>query len=270
MSRRWVRTWAAALAVLVLLATNALAEDRIAGLIRRLRSSDDFRVRTQAALALGASKSKRAVNPLCSALEDSSTTVRAASAAALGKLKLGGKTCLKKRLSDESSSSVKSTIKKALARLESGGGGGPTITKDTEVYIAIAKTADKTGRSKGEVDGLVRKAMTKAATSFSGYAVAPSSETSSQAKKLLAKYTKAKAFYLSPKVQKPEYKGGNLTIRFEIAIFTYPGKALKGSVPVKLTQQDVPSKDTSAEDDLIAMAAERALEKFSKNVERIQ
>ena len=196
--------------------------------------------------------------------------MRAASAAALGKLRLGGKTCLEKRLSDETSSSVKSTIKKALARLEGGGSEGPAISGSTDVYIAIAKTSDKTGRSAGEVDKLVRTAMSKAAASMSGYAVAPKSETTSEAKKLLKKYSRAKAFYLSPKVQKPEYGGGNLTIRFEVAIFTYPGKALKGSVPVKLTQQDVASKDTSAENDLIVMAAERAMEKFSKNVERIQ
>ena len=75
--------WAAVLAAVVLFSTNAFAEDKISALIKRLRSSDDFRVRTQAALALGASKSKRAINPLCSALEDSSTTARAASAAAL-------------------------------------------------------------------------------------------------------------------------------------------------------------------------------------------
>src|SRR6187402_2713590 len=42
-------------------------------LIYNLASSEDFRVRTQAALALGASKSDRAVTPLCSALADSNT-----------------------------------------------------------------------------------------------------------------------------------------------------------------------------------------------------
>ncbi len=255
--------------VVSLLAGVASAED-VGTLIKRLASSDDFRVRTQAALALGASKNKRAVKPLCKALEDSSTTVRAASAAALGKLRLGGKDCLENRLGEESSSSVKSTIKKALARLGGGDSDGPTIDAKTEVYIAIAKTTDKTGRSGGDVDDMVRAAMSKAATSISGYAVAPKSESTGEAKKLLATYKKAKAFYLSPTVQKPDYNGGNLTIKVEVAIFTYPGKALKGSVPVKLTQQDVSGSDKGAEDELIKMAAERAVEKFSKNVDRIQ
>src|SRR4051794_26584134 len=63
-----------ALSVLVflgtlLVSTVALAQasdmDR---LIYNLANSEDFRVRTQAALALGASKSERALPPLCTAL----------------------------------------------------------------------------------------------------------------------------------------------------------------------------------------------------------
>lgn len=245
----------------------ASAKDSVATLSKRLRDASDFRVRTQAALALGVSKSESAVKPLCKGLEDSNTTVRAASAAGLGRLKLGGKSCLEKRLKDERSSAVKSSIKRALSNLEEDD--GPTITKSTEIYVSIGKATDKTGRKSGDVDSIVRKTLSKAAAGMSGYAVAPESETASEAKKLLSKYPKAKAFYLSPKVQKPDYSGGNLTIRFEIAIFTYPGKALKGMVPVKLTQQDVSSEDTSAESELIKMAAERAMEKFSKNVGRI-
>src|SRR3954453_615218 len=82
-----------ALSVLVLLgsllwtgAARAQASD-LERLIYNLANSEDFRVRTQAALALGASKSERAVVPLCSGLGDPNTTVRAASAAALGALR---------------------------------------------------------------------------------------------------------------------------------------------------------------------------------------
>src|SRR5258706_13084158 len=83
-------------------------------LIYNLANNEDFRVRTQAALALGASKSERALSPLCSALADSNTTVRAASAAALGRLALKpGQDCLERRLSSETSDVVKATIRKA-------------------------------------------------------------------------------------------------------------------------------------------------------------
>ena len=112
--------------------------------------------------------------------------------------------------------------------------------------------------------------MLSAAKDLGKYAFAPRSESVGAAKKLLRKHQKLRAFYLAPKVRKPEYKAGKLTIRVEVAIFTYPGKALKGSIPVKLTQHDVSSKDRGAETELIKMAAGRALEKFAKNVDRIQ
>ena len=49
------------------------ATDRIDTLAYRLAHDDDFRVRTQAALALGATHSTRAVHPLCGGLDDSNT-----------------------------------------------------------------------------------------------------------------------------------------------------------------------------------------------------
>src|SRR6188768_1978460 len=119
-----------ALSVLVFLGTllvSSLARAQtndVERLIYNLANSEDFRVRTQAALALGASKNERAVNPLCSALADFNTTVRAASAAALGRLALSaGRECLQKRLGEESSDVVKATIEKALEVIKNGGGG---------------------------------------------------------------------------------------------------------------------------------------------------
>jgi len=253
----------------LLIAVSALAEDAVDRAAKKLKNGEDFRVRTQAALSLGSSKSKRAVKPLCNGLEDSSTTVRAASAAALGKLKLGGKECLEKRLDDETSSTVKSSIKKALKQIEAGS--APALTSSTKYYIAIAKVTDKTGRSdKKAIDKIVRNAMESAAKDLDGYVIAPSSETAAQAKKLLAKYKKVKALYLSAKVLKPKYASDSLQVKVEIAIFTYPNKALKGNIPVKLTQQGVSGDDEDSEDELIKMASERAMEKFSQNVERIE
>jgi hypothetical protein len=251
--------------VVIAPAAHADAVDRAA---ERLKNGADFRVRTQAALALGASKSKRAVEPLCGGLEDSNTTVRAASAAALGKLKRGGEECLEDALKSEKTSTVKTSIKKALAVLK--GGAEPAITKSTKAYIAIAKASDKTGRDGDEVAKLVRASMIKAAGSEDGFVIAPASETTGQATKVLAKWKGLKAFYLAPKVLEPTYSGGSLQIKIDVAIFTYPGKALKGNIPVKLTQEGVSGKDTSSEDDLIKMAAERAIQKFAKNVERLQ
>jgi hypothetical protein len=264
-----MRAWLSVLLTLgVALWSKASFADAVDRASTQLKGGDDFRVRTQAALALGSSKSKRAVTPLCNGLDDDSTTVRAASAAALGKLKKGGEGCLKARLKKEGNSTVKSSIKKALANLKAGG--EPTITESSKFYIAIAKTTDKTGRSGDEVDSLVRKAMSKAADNIDGYVIAPASETATEAKQRLGKWKQLKGFYLSPKILAPKYAGDSLTIKVEIAIFTYPGKALKGSIPVNLTMEGVSDEDKSSEDELIERAVARALEKFSQNVERIQ
>jgi len=101
-------------------------------------------------------------------------------------------------------------------------------------------------------------------------AIAPSEETAADAKKVLAAHRSVRAFYLSPKVGPIEYSGDNLKVRVEIAIFTYPDKALVGTFAVPLTQQGVSGKDTGSEDDLVKMAAERAMEKFPGVAERIQ
>ena len=270
MSRAVARI-ALALAVLLLalgVSRSAHAEDRVSRLSKLLANSDDFRVRTQAALALGASKTTRAVEPLCAGLEDASTSVRAASAAALGKLNKGGASCLEKRLESESKSSVKSVIKKALARL-GGGEAAPAIGEGTDYYVAIV-VKDQTGRSDKSAEARVRKGMGTAAKKLGNYALAPSGESRDQATKLLDKHSGLKAFMLSTKVEKPKYADGGLSIKLEVAIFTYPGRALKGTYNVKLTQQGTSSEDTASENQLIEMCAERAMEKFSKAAGRIQ
>jgi hypothetical protein len=230
-------------------------------LVQNLANGSDFRIRTQAALALGASKSKRAVEPLCSGLGDSNATVRAASAAALGRLRLGGSECLTKRLLTETSDTVKSTIQKAL---------DPVFTSDTKYYLAIGKTADKTGRSGDEVDNIIHGAMASAAVSQPMYAVAPVGETVADAKRRLGAHASVKPFFLSPRITAPDYSGGNLTVRLEIAMFSYPDKALIGNYTTKLTEPGVTSPDKDSENDLIKTAAERALDKFSQVAARIQ
>src|SRR6478735_11567295 len=145
-------------------------------LVRNLTSGADFRIRTQAALALGASKSRLAVDPLCAGLADANATVRAASAAALGRLRMGGAECLQKRLSNESSDTVKSAIVKAL---------DPVFLPETKYYVAIGKITDKTGRTGDEIDGIVHRAMVSAAAANSEFTMAPAGETLVDAKRRL-------------------------------------------------------------------------------------
>jgi hypothetical protein len=229
-------------------------------------------VRTQAALALGASGDEAAVRPLCVGLDDSSTTVRAASAAALGRLARGGKACLEARQREETSGSVKSVIDKALAQIGKGGvtPRGPQVTKATKYYVAVGATTDKSGRSDRSVEEMVREAIVQAASEAgSDYAVAPSGESAGEAQKLLKQHKKLKAYFLWPKVNPPDYSGGNLTVRVEVSIFTYPNRSLKAVVPMKLTMPGVGGSDRDSEDELIKMAASKAFQKFTASASSI-
>ncbi len=261
-----------ALSVLVFLgcwfvASGAFAQSSdVERLIYNLANNEDFRVRTQAALALGASKSERAQAPLCSALGDSNTTVRAASAAALGRLGLkGGQECLERRLSSETSDVVKATIQKALEVIKNGGAGAaePAFVSDTKFYISIGKTTDKTGRTSTEIDSIVRAAMTAKVGQTAGFLAAPANETPAEAKKRLASHAGVKGFYLSPGVLPPDYANGNLKVKIEVAMLSYPEKNLIGSFSVNLTEPGVSPGSTQNENDLIRMAAERAVDKFA-------
>jgi hypothetical protein len=239
---------------------------RVERMSYELRNNEDFRVRTQAALALGASKDKRAVTPLCDGLDDTSATVRAAAGAALGKLALGGSDCLKARFETETNASVKSVLSKAMEAVKAGQ--RPAVTLETKYYVAVGPTTDKTGRAGTTVDDMVHGAAVEAVAEMDGVVVAPRAETVPEGKAVVAKWKKLKAFFLWPKVQAPEYSGGNLTIRVEIAVFTYPGKAMKGTIPLKLTMSDVQPGDKDSEDELIRRAVGSALTKFADNAER--
>lgn len=259
-----------ALSVLVFLGTllvSSLASAQtndVERLIYNLANSEDFRVRTQAALALGASKSERAVTPLCSALADLNTTVRAASAAALGRLGLSsGLGCLEKRLEAEPSDVVKATIQKAIDVLKGGAGGAePIFASDSKFYISIGKTSDKTGRGGDQVDRIVRAAMLSKVSQTTGFVAAPQGETQAQAKKRLDAHKGVKGYFLSPVIT-AEYSDDTLKVKIDVAMATYPDKDVFGQFSFYQKVGGVSPGSTSDENDLIQGVAERAVEKFA-------
>jgi hypothetical protein len=173
---------------------------------------------------------------------------------------MGGSECLQKRLTSEPNVSVKAAIQRAL---------DPVFTSDTKYYVAIGKVSDKTGRSGDEIDSIVHSAMVSAATQQAAFTIAPVGEVLMDAKRRLSSHSGVKSVFLSPRVPPPDYSGGNLTIRVEVAMFSYPGKSLIGTFTTKLTQQGVPSPDTDTENDLLRDTAERAFEKFTQSAGRL-
>jgi hypothetical protein len=199
-------------------------------------------------------------------LGDVSRTVRAAAAAALGKLERGGTQCLERRLGVEASQSVRASLEQALARL--GGGPRPTVGPATKYYLAIAKVADTPNRPPGDIDRRVRGSMVKAAAALGVYAVAPPTETVEQAEAVLAARPDLKSFYLSPRVQFV-YDASGLTVKVSVAMFTYPDRALIGEYSFRVAQPGVSEPDRGSEDELAEAAGEPLMQTFNKHVARL-
>jgi hypothetical protein len=242
---------------------RAWAGPKIDDLTKQL-ASEDFRVRTQAALALGASGDAAAVKPLCGAIKDSNQTVRLAVVAGLGKLgKDGGATCIRSAKSDEKDAAVVSAMEKALENIALGGD-PPLPGAGAKYYVAI-QVINRTNRPQLEVEGVVRRALSEKLLASSANAIAPRNETNPQASNVL-KARNLKGYLLSVGVEPYSYGGGNLTVQLKVAMSTYPDRSLKAEFSPKLTQKDTPKQDSEAEKLLVKMAAQTAGDSFNKVV----
>jgi hypothetical protein len=245
--------------------------DRVKFLAEKL-SSDDPRVRTSAALALGASNEDSAVEPLCGALKDSTEVVRQASAVAMKRLgRSSAVPCLRSRLEREGNDGVKIAIERAIESISAagggGGGGGDDKIKENpsaKYYIALSTIANSTGRSQPEVEGVVVKAIKSKLEAAGTIQIAPNKESADAARDTMKK-RKMNGFYLAVAVDKFDYSNGNLRVKVKIGVFTYPGKSLLGNVDKTLTKEGVSSGDKSSEDQMLDMAAGLASEQFAQN-----
>lgn len=236
--------------------------ESVAELAKKLLGAEDFRVRTQAALALGASGDAKAVAPLCKGLDDASDTVRAAAAAGLGKLSQGGKDCLKKRLGKESSANVKKMIEKALRLLDEAAS-GPVLGEATKYYLAIGPIDNATGRKAEEVASLVRKALVRAAQRSGGFAFAPATETEADAKKRLRKHPHVVGYYAKPRVQSTK-TGQQIAVTCSLELFGYPDKDELGTVGRSAGVGGVDTSDPTEEDRLIDKTCGEAMSEFAR------
>jgi hypothetical protein len=270
--RRHEVVFAALLFVVALLAGSAKANDRTAFLVDRLKS-DDPRVRGQAALQLGTTNDDAAVQPLCGALSDGNDFVRNAAIAALKRLgRPSAVPCLRDRLSSETNDAARTAIQGALSALAGGGGGGgggggaPDLSNvaGAKYYIALSRIANNTGRPAAEIEAIVMGAIKAKLAAMGNAQLAPSGESPTAARAAIAA-KHMKGYYFSIAVDAFDYSGGNLRVKVKIAVFTYPGKDLRGEVPVSPVQSGVSPGDHGSEDNLMGLAAGHAVELFAQS-----
>ena len=242
LGRRIAFTWAAAaLAWMVAMGSVARADSRTDFLVGRLKA-DDFRVRTNAALALGQSGDDSAVPALCGAIGDSSVVVRQAVVAALEKLaKPAAVGCLQGagRGRIERRGEARDRPRAGQDRRqrrwrrwwwERAVGGPPPTVAGAKYYVSISPVANQTGRPDADITRVVGGAVRSKLVELRGYQLAPDQESPEQARAAIGK-RKLTGYYLSIRVERFDYSDGNLRVRVKVAVFSYPGKDLRGEVP---------------------------------------
>jgi hypothetical protein len=78
-----------------------------------------------------------------------------------------------------------------------------------------------------------------------------------------------KSVFIWPKVQATD-EGQNLILRMSFALFSYPDKAMKGSIERKLTMPGAKSSDAQAIEELIRMAVEKCMERITPAVDQFE
>lgn len=244
----------ALVALLTLLPVLALAEE-FQETVKQLKASTDFRVRTQAALTLGASGRFDAIRPLCDGLGDENRTVRIASATALTRLNLGGVRCLRDHKKSEKDEAVVSSIDRALGVLDD----AVPVGAKTKFYVAIDRLSGPE-----RLDGTVRSAFVRSLRSRGEMGIAPREEAADAAEKELKKNKSARGVLLAIKALKPKYEQSQLEIKLQIAILSYPGRSVVADYSQKVTAPDVTQPDPKLEEELVVTSAEAAAERFAK------
>ncbi len=128
----------------------------------------------------------------------------------------------------------------------------------------MSHVANATPRSTADVDRLVHDAIVKKLSELGGYQLAPSGETNDAARTAIVKRG-LKGYYLAVSVEKFDYSDASLRVRVKIAVFSYPGRDLRGEIPAGATLPGARPGDTGAEDQLMSVVAARAAELFAQN-----
>ncbi len=210
------------------------ADARTDFLMRMLSGSAQFRVRAQAALALGGQKPEPSiVRALVAALRDENGGVRAASASALERLgdpsALPG---LRAAMSDRDGS-VRTAARNAVATLTSvrapgvGATSGVPAPPGTAVYyVGVGVPGSQVGLAASALRS-VREHLVSQLAQIQGVSVAPENEDTRTAARVIGAQ-KLAGYYVDSSITSLEQKpGGAVRAQVSIILGTYPGRDLR-------------------------------------------
>ena len=244
--------------------------------------AEDFRVRTNAALALGAvtgDDAPKVVQPLCESLADSSDVVRQAVAVALKRQgRSSALPCLRGRLAAEGTDAVKLQITRAIEAIEAGGGGGsggaepppsgdaPKVNPNAKYYVAYT-VGNRSTRS--DAPQLVSRALQSKIDSTASFQRATPNESTDAAKAAVGN-RKLKGVHLRMNIRSMEYvedPANWLLVRVVMgaSVETYPGLSIKGELEKKVAVGVRARGDKAAEDQALTIAAGAVIDQFAQN-----
>ena len=231
------------LAIAITLHTRpAHADPRTGYLAEQLKTNDDYRVRTQAALALGASGDDAAVKPLCDALGDSNVVGQGRGGRGARQARRSRRACRasRPRRRGESAPAVKAQIEKSIAALQGGGGGGGGGA------AAARRRHEVLRRDPGHQQDEPLRGRDREHRPRRDAGEAPRRRPATRSRRRarrrrragqIVKSKRLKGFFLIATVEAPVYAGGKPRRRSSAsACATYPDKSLQGEFAPKLTQ----------------------------------
>ena len=211
------------------------ADTRTDFLVRMLASSGQFRVRTQAALALGSrAPEPAAVRALVSALKDEHPAVRSASAGALELLKDPSALAMLRGARKDRDGSVRSAVEHAIAALERAASASTAAAasaqaedaSDSTYYVAVGTPGGQAGLPAPAMRTL-RELVVRQVSELEGVRLAPENENQAAAAGVLRK-NKLIGYYLDSAVTKIEQRpDGALRAQVSVIVGTYPGRAMR-------------------------------------------
>ncbi|MFW6023735.1 MAG: HEAT repeat domain-containing protein [Myxococcota bacterium] len=239
--------------ILVSMAATAAASNRTDYLIHLLKTSDTFRVRTQAAMSLGrVDAAKKVTKALSGALRDPHPAVRSAAASSLERLGDPSALDALELARRDSNSTVRKAVARAIARLEriertrpqsaplpSGGDGAARF------YLAVSAPKSKSADVSRSVLEQAREALVREARQMEGVVVAPENAGPAKAKRALQK-RKLLGYHLDSSVVKLEESASGTRAVVSVILATYPGRDMRATLKGSATAPGAKGSDTAA------------------------
>ncbi|MFM2417950.1 MAG: hypothetical protein RL385_2673 [Pseudomonadota bacterium] len=223
-------------ALLLALANAASADTRTDFLVRMLGTSSQFRVRAQAALALGSRPKEASVlTALSNGLRDEHPAVRAASASALEQLSDAVAMPWLEKARQDRDPSVRSAVAKAIQSLRAGRDRLPSVantiptppTDGASYYVAVGVPSAKALKLGDVLAKDLRTHVTTQVLQIAGVRIAPAEESTAEAQRVVAQRRLAGYHLESAVTSLEERSDGSIRAQVSVVVATYPGRDIR-------------------------------------------